>query len=218
MQEYIWTTGMILRTEPISDYDRRVVILTKEHGKITAFAKGARRQTNKLIAATDLFDFGEFKLFPGRNSYSMVDASIKNYFEELRSDFNLAMYGMYFLEIMDYNTRENNDEREMLKLLYQSLKALIHAEYDNRLVRTVFELKTIMLMGEFHRDAYREGYQDTTLYTLDYIAGQKPESIYTFRLSDTILTQLMEISKKERLITWNHVYKSEEMLSVIDQN
>ena len=43
-----------------------------------------------------------------------------NYFEGLRSDYEGAYYGMYFLEVCDYCTRENNDERELLKLLYQS--------------------------------------------------------------------------------------------------
>ena len=37
MQEYIQITGMVLKAEPMGEYDRRVVILTKEKGKISAF-------------------------------------------------------------------------------------------------------------------------------------------------------------------------------------
>ena len=125
MQELVNVTAIVLNSSPIGEYDRRVVLLTKERGKITAFAKGARRQTSKLIAATNLFAFGEFKLYPGRSSYTMTDAQIQNYFEELRIDFEGAYYGMFFLEVCDYYTRENNDEKEFLKLLYQSLKALL---------------------------------------------------------------------------------------------
>ena len=53
--QYVNDSGMVIRSDAYSEYDRRVVLLTKDHGKITAFAKGARRQNNKLMAATDLF-------------------------------------------------------------------------------------------------------------------------------------------------------------------
>ena len=45
MQEFVKLTGIVLKTVPIGDYDRRVVILTKERGKISAFAKGQESQT-----------------------------------------------------------------------------------------------------------------------------------------------------------------------------
>ena len=77
-----------------------------------------------LAAATNSFAFGLFKLYQGRDAYPLADAEIKNYFEELMSDYEGAYYGMYFAEVADYYARENNDEKQMLGLLYQSLKAL----------------------------------------------------------------------------------------------
>lgn len=125
MQEFTWVTGMILKQTPVGEYDRRVCILTKEKGKISAFARGARRPGNRLAAATGPFSFGTFKLYTGRDSYTMSEADIHNYFEELRTDYIGACYGVYFAEAVDYYTRENNDEREMLKLLYQSLRGFV---------------------------------------------------------------------------------------------
>ena len=39
--QYVNDSGMVIRSDPFSEFDRRVVLLTKDHGKITAFAKGA---------------------------------------------------------------------------------------------------------------------------------------------------------------------------------
>lgn len=148
MGQNIVVTGMVLQVMPIGEYDKRITILTKERGKITAFARGARRPNSQLLAATNPFSFGEFELFEGRSSYTVAKASIQNYFRELTENFDVTYYGFYFLEFADYYCQENNDEREMLKLLYQSLRALISTAYDNRLVRCVFELKALAINGE----------------------------------------------------------------------
>ena len=141
-------TGMVLSTMPIGEYDRRVVILTKEQGKISAFARGARRPNSPLVGAVNPLAFGEFTMYEGRTSYTIQSASITNYFAELREDVVGAYYGFYFLEVADYYAKEYTDEREMLKLLYQSMRALINPHIPNRLVRRVFELKALTVNGQ----------------------------------------------------------------------
>lgn len=144
----IVVTGMILSSAPIGEYDKRVVILTKEHGKLSAFAKGARRPNSQLVGAVNPFSFGEFTMYEGRTSYTIQSANISNYFAELRSDVLGAYYGFYFLELANYYTKEFNDEKQVLKLLYQTMRALVNEHIPNRLVRCIYELKMICLNGE----------------------------------------------------------------------
>ena len=148
MNQSIKVTGMILSAVPIGEYDKRIVILTKEKGKISAFAKGARRQNSPLMGVTNPFCFGEFELYEGRTSHNVMQAHILNYFMEFNTDFESAYYGFYFMEIADYYTREYNDEKEMLKLLYQTMRALASGKFDRELVRYIFELKTLVIQGE----------------------------------------------------------------------
>ncbi len=148
MNEPIKVTGMILSATPIGEYDKRIVILTKEKGKISAFAKGARKQNNPLMGVTNPFSFGEFQLYEGRTSYNVMQANILNYFMELSTDFEGAYYGFYFMEIADYYTKEYNDEKQMLKLLYQTMRALASGKFNRDLVRYIYELKTLTINGE----------------------------------------------------------------------
>lgn len=217
MQELVNVTAIVLNSSPIGEYDRRVVLLTKERGKITAFAKGARRQTSKLMAATNLFAFGEFKLYPGRNSYTMTDAQIQNYFEELRIDFEGAYYGMFFLEVCDYYTRENNDEKEFLKLVYQSLKALSVKSLNRKLVQCIFEMKAMVINGEFPGIPAEGNWQESTEYAVSYIMSSSIEKLYTFTVSETVLDELIRISERYRYHYIDREFKSLEMLNVLQK-
>ena len=183
MQEFVKLTGIVLKTVPIGDYDRRVVILTKERGKISAFAKGARKPNSRLVAAASPFAFGEFKLYEGRSSYNIMEADIRNYFEALRDDFAAACYGMYFLETADYYTRENADEIGMLKLLYQSLRALTVQSLEKELVRCIFEIKALEVNGEYPGLPENRPWEESTVYAMNYIEKSPVEKIYTINVN-----------------------------------
>ena len=215
MQELVSVTAIVLEVSPVGEYDKRVVLLTKERGKITAFARGARRPNSKLLAPTNLFAFGEFKLYPGRNAYTMTEVKIQNYFEELRVDFEGAYYGMFFLEVCDYYSRENNDEKELLKLLYQSLKALSVKSLNRKLVQSIFEMKALVINGEFPGMPTDGIWQESTEYAVSYIMDSTIEKLYTFTVSETVLEELMRISKMYRLRYIDREFKSLEMLSVL---
>ena len=205
-------TGMVLATGPVGDYDRRVVILTLERGKVTAFARGARRQGSRLMAATDQFCFGSFKMYEGRTAYNIIEASISNYFEELREDYDNACLGMYFLEFADYYTRENNDESQMLGLLYQSVRAVCKPSLDNRLVKVIFEIKALVVNGEFPQAEADHTLEGTARYTVDFIVKTPIEKLYTFAVSDEVLDSITKLADEYRNRFIDRKFKSLDFL------
>ena len=83
-----------------------MVVLTKERGKITAFARGTGNRMAVFWRRRTRFVLVNFLLYEGRNAYTMVQADVKNYFRELAEDFEGAYYGFYFMEFADYYARE----------------------------------------------------------------------------------------------------------------
>lgn len=215
MQDFLQVTGIVIKSIPVGEYDRAVTILTMEKGKISAFARNARRQNNRFMAAVSPFCFGKFKLYAGRNSYTIAEAEIGNYFEELRGELESVYYGMYFLEVADYYTRENNDEADMLKLLYQSLRALLHKSLDDRLVRVIFECKAMAVNGEFPGVPGDRELSESAAYTLEFIAVTPVEKLYTFTVTKSVLEELQEVAAAYREKIWGHVFKSLEMIETL---
>ena len=188
MRELVSVTGMVLKASHVGEYDKRLVILTCERGKITAFARGVRRPGNSMMAGSNPFVFGKFSLKEGKDAYTLDHVDVINYFREIAEDIEAACYGSYFLEFADYYGRENVEAVEILKLLYQSLRAILKRSIPNRLVKSIFELKLMQLNGEY-RDQPLGRISETTVYTWEYVLYTSVEKLYTFTVKDDILLE-----------------------------
>ena len=196
MSEYTEYTGMIIRTSPVGEYNKRLVILTAEAGKITVFARGARKVGNRFMGATEPFCFGRFKLLEGRDAYTLTDADISRHFEELRMDYDATVMASYFLEVADYYTRENMEAYEELNLIYASILALISGKFDFRLVRSIYEIRSLVIAGEFPGIPTDRKYSETASYTVDRIVNSSVHELFTFSVSDEVIGELEHMCGK----------------------
>ncbi len=216
MEDFVIVRGIILKHAPTGDYDWVVTIFTAERGKITAFARSARKPNVKLSGLVEPFCFGTFKLFAGRNSYTIVEADIENYFEGFRGDLEGACYGTFFLELCSFYTRENNEDKDLLNLLYISLRALLRDNIKNRLVRCIFELKALQIEGEYPGIPQNESLMESTKYAMDYIEKSSISKLFSFSLTDEVLSELDMVTKRYREKYIDRPLKSLEMLETFE--
>lgn len=209
-------TGMVLFAAPSGDYDRRLVLLTKERGKITVFARGARKPTSSFLAVTSPFCFGKFNVFAGRTAYTLVNASISNYFSALKEDYEGACYGFFFLEFASYYGRENLDAGEMLNLLYLSLKALTSEQFPDPLVRLIYETRLMVINGEYPQDTAEDpALSETARYALRFMICTPLRSLYSFTLSDEVMNELVREQNSIRKRYIDTRFKSLEILETM---
>lgn len=234
MYDELKVHGIVLSSGPVGDYDRRVTMLTIEMGRISAFAQGARRQGSPLSACSQSFVYGEFTLRVGRDSYRISSIEKANYFEPLRKNADAMYYGLYFCELIGYLTREGNDEGEQVRLLYAALLMLGKDVVPYRLIRYVFELKTIALYGEapLAEGCFYSGSRDglisertsagfevceSTLYTVQYILSTPASGLFSFTVNDRVLDELGRISSDFLGRHVDRPMKSREILEMMTE-
>jgi len=191
--------GIVLTTMPIGEYDRRLELLTGSFGRISVFAKGARKPQSDLVSASRVFAFGQFELYQGKTSYTMRSAKISNYFEGLTKDIDLTYYGFYFLELARYFSRENVESTQMLKLLYVTLRALERKTPFEALIRSIYELKILDLNGlcppadelTDPDSRYSAGIEisPSCERAVRHVLSSSPEKVYTFVLSQSVFEE-----------------------------
>ena len=199
MSQGIELTGMVWSATPSGEYDKRVVLLTKERGKITAFARGARRPNSTLLAAASPFSFGTFTLYEGRTAYTLAKADISNYFSKVKESLDGVYYGFYFMEFADYYGQENLDASLMLNLLYAALRALENDSLPNELVRYVFETKMMVINGEYPQDViYDTSLQEATRYALQFCIQSPIQKLYTFVVKQEVMQEMLRLQDRIR--------------------
>ncbi len=189
---------MVLKSFDHAEYDRRLIVLTKDVGKITVFARGVRKVGSRNMAACEPFVYGNLKLFAGKSAYNLAEADIVNYFEEIRFDMERMCYASFFADIVEYSTRENNDETEVLKLIYRTMQGLVSDKLSNRFINAVFQLKLIMLSGEYAGADSEKDIMKGTRRAIEYIQETDIKNIFAFRVTEDIEDELVRTASKRR--------------------
>ena len=118
MYEEQWVRGIVLSVSQLGEYDKRMVVLTEQLGRITVFANGARRQNNRFTAVAQSFTMGRFLLRPGKQAYTLTGAEIQRSFLDLTLDVESFASASYCSELTEYFTREGLGGKDELNLLY----------------------------------------------------------------------------------------------------
>jgi len=237
--------GIVLSAAPVKEADKRVMLLTKELGRVTAFARGAKRVNSALSAPTRTFAFGKFRLVPGKDAYTLSQAEITEYFEEIVLDMEKTAYGCYLLDLAACFSRENTEETETLLLVYYALKAMVKGKIPLKLIQRITELKLLKISGlcpDFSvcavgKEPLSEGFFRTSLmqpvcgehadkdaryplgksalYALDLITRTQPSALFSFVLSDEAYSQMADVVELLLTRNWDKEPESRKMLTVL---
>jgi DNA repair protein RecO (recombination protein O) len=139
--------GIVIKEYFTGEYDKNMILLLKDKGKVTVFVKGARKPKSKFFAAAQLFSYCEFVIFDGNGFLSLAQADVIHNFYAIARDYDKFCAAGYFLELAGEMILPAMPAAEALYLLIKSLNALSKDLMDQRLVKSVFEIKFMQMEG-----------------------------------------------------------------------
>lgn len=138
--------GIVLRTIPYGESNKIVTLFTREVGKVTAMARGAKKPRSKLAAMTQPFMHGSFLVRQGRGMGTMSQAEQIESMRFLREDLEATAYASYIVEMVDRMTEENERVHGVYDLLFEALQA-INEQYDPEAIALFVEWKMLPVGG-----------------------------------------------------------------------
>ena len=117
--------ALVLSTVDYGEADRLVTLLTREHGKLTAFAAGARKSKRRFAGALEPYMRLRVQLVETRGSTVRLDsADIVAGYYGARADLPLIARALYAVELCRELTRDHEPNSELFELLEDYLRKL----------------------------------------------------------------------------------------------
>lgn len=168
----IRTLGYVLKRTNYGEADRILNLITLQ-GKISAIAKGVRKEKSKLAGGIEMFTLTDFNIHLGRGEFGVVTgAKMMKHYGEIVKDFGKMELAAMMLKKIN-KTAENSDNAEYFNILDQSLAGL-NAGENVELVEAWFLMNLTKAMGEeinLYRDTKGEKLVIDVRYVWDAMEG-----------------------------------------------
>ncbi|HEV2472680.1 MAG TPA: DNA repair protein RecO [Chthonomonadales bacterium] len=141
--------ALVLKRTNLGETDRILTLLTREHGKLKAVAKGSRRSRSRLSGATELFTAVRMLLATGKSLDIVTQAEITDSFPSLRQDIDRLARATYLCEFLDRFTEERDAAagQELFDIALRGLHQLSAQGADMDLVVHFCELRMLAALG-----------------------------------------------------------------------
>lgn len=141
------TKALVIREYTVGESDKYITLFTKEVGKIEVLAPRAKKTDRGFASGTQLFVYGEFMLTSFKDTYRLVGVEVIEMFHKIREDLDVLCYASYIMEFIQSVTEPNMQQTDLLKHTLMTLKALAKGTMDLKLVRRIFEIRAMSIIG-----------------------------------------------------------------------
>lgn len=141
------TKGLILKEQSVGERDKLVTVLTEDRGTLRAFVRGGKAVKSKKGAATGKFCYAALTLREAKDSFVVDEAEPIELFFKLRESIEKLALAEYFLELGYTFSPEEENAKDNLKVILNSLYFLCNDTYKPTQLKAITELRLLTLAG-----------------------------------------------------------------------
>ncbi|WP_301107424.1 DNA repair protein RecO [Sporosarcina sp.] len=138
--------GFVLKSIPYGESNKIVTLYTREAGKITAMARGAKKPASRLAAITQTFTHGYFLIRASRGMGSVEQGELIDSIRHIRSDLETTAYAGLIVELIDRLTESEQANEGIFRLLAESFHAMEEG-YDAEAISLFVQWKMLPVAG-----------------------------------------------------------------------
>ncbi|NLD48523.1 MAG: DNA repair protein RecO [Clostridiaceae bacterium] len=144
---YIKTKGIVIKEVNTGEADKIITVFSKDRGKMSCSAKGARRPKSRMSSGTQLLCYSEFVLFKGRDIFSINSCDVIESFYNIRNDVEKLTFAAHMTDIISDIIQENQPATKVLQLFLNSLYMLAKTDKLPEQIIRIFELRLLTIIG-----------------------------------------------------------------------
>ena len=141
------TQGIVLRSARYKESDLILTIFTRKLGKVSAIAKGAKRNKSSLLSSSQVFSYSNFTLKKQGNMYRVSQSETIKSFYDIAYDIDAFSYATYITSLVEGSIYENQSNNRLFVLLAQTLYLYTQKDIDKEFITKAFELKFLDYAG-----------------------------------------------------------------------
>ena len=141
--------AIVLRTQKLGEADRIVTLLTREHGKVRAVAKGVRRTSSRFGARLEPFMVVDIQLHAGRNLDIVTQAeTIAAFARPVSEDYAMYTAGTAMLETAERLVEAEKDPAPLqFRLLVGAVRSMVEGAHAPDLILNSYLLRALSIAG-----------------------------------------------------------------------
>ncbi len=214
------TKGIVINQANSKEADKVLTILTPDLGKIAVVVKGARKSSSKLAMSELFVFLDLVLYKNTGDIYVLNSAQIIEMFYNLRIDVEKIYYLTYICKLVCDIGTENQNSFELMQLLLNTIYLYSEGKKNNMFLAVVFQIRLLRILGfnpklnkcaccgneelvsfsiKYNslicaqcskQDTGSISFSKSTINALKYILLSDSKKIFSFNISDSVLSEL----------------------------